>query len=559
MKNIHCPKCGCEFEISSLMDEHMEAELRARLQPELESKLAVATRAAEERVRAVNEDLAAARARIAGSEAREAELLRAQRESEEREQQNALAFERRVAEETRFIREQEGKVAQERSERDANERVRIKEEELTAARARLKEAAIREADLLKKERAIDERELQMALECERRVAAEIARTREHQAQLVEQRAELERERTRLLIEEQRQKNEGLEKTIDELQRKLRQGSQQAQGEVQEVLLRDLLAEAFELDTIDDVAKGTSGADVLQGVHAQDGRECGTIIWESKRTKAWSDDWLPKLRDDQRAAGAALAVIVTQTLPSGVRLFTEREGVWICSWASATALAVALRAGLIDASLARRVAEGRGEKMQMLFDYLTGSEFRHRVSGLAEALADMQEDFEQEKRAVLRIWKRRERQLGRSRDNLSAFYGDIQGIAGQKIVDLPALSLEAIATLPAHAGGDELLDDDEAGDDVGPPRTDDPALVRLLYSLIPADGTNVGNGTLCERFAEEALLKFGASVSMVDYERCKAMLLDRSRIRRGKGKGGSVARASTSNAGPHAADEASRHS
>ena len=266
----------------------------------------------------------------------------------------------------------------------------------------------------------------------------------------------------------------------------------------------------------------------------------------------------KLRDDQRAAGAALAVIVTRTLPSGVRLFTEREGVWICSWSCATALAVALRAGLIDTSLARRVADGRGEKTQMLFEYLTGSEFRNRVSGLAEALADMQDDLEQEKRAVLRIWKRRERQLRRSRDNLSAFYGDIQGIAGQKVADLPALSLDAIAALPAQADGDEPLEDDEAGDDVGPPRTDDPSLLTLFFSLIPADGTNIGNGTLYERFAEQTLLKFGASVSMVHYERCKATLLDRGRIRRGKGKGGSVARAGMSDAGPRAADEVRSH-
>jgi hypothetical protein len=522
MTSVHCPKCGCAFEMSSLMHEHLEAELKVRLQSELEAKLAEVARVADERMRGVNDDLAAARAKLASSDAREAELLKTQRALEEREQRTALVIERRIADETRLIRERESKVAQERSERLAGERERV-----------------------------------LALDYERRLADESRRIREGEAQVVEQRAEVERERHRLLVEEQRQKNEGLEKTIEELHRKLRQGSQQAQGEVQEVVLRDLLTEAFEFDAIDDVPKGASGADVLQGVRAPDGRECGTIVWESKRTKSWSDDWLPKLRDDQRASGAALAVIVTQALPAGVRLFTERDGVWICSWSCATALAAALRGRLIDVSLARRVTDGRGEKMQMLFEYLTGAEFRNRVSGLAEPLADMQEDLEREKRAVLALWKRRERQLGRARDNLSAFYGDIQGIAGRTVLDLPALSLGAIAALPAHPDGDDM---DETGiaEDVGTPRADDPALVSILFALVPLDGANVGNGTLSERFTEQALLKLGANVSMADYERCKATLLERGRIRRGKGKGGSVARAAVAESAVYLGEEASRH-
>lgn len=142
-----------------------------------------------------------------------------------------------------------------------------------------------------------------------------------------------------------------------------------QGEAQEVVLRDLLETAFSTDSIEDVPKGVHGADLLHHVRASDGRDCGAIIWESKRTKSWSDDWLRKLRDDQRTAGAACAVIVSQVLPPDVRHFALVDGVWICAWPYATALGAALRVGLAEVAHARQVAEGRGEKMQMLFDYL----------------------------------------------------------------------------------------------------------------------------------------------------------------------------------------------
>ena len=147
--------------------------------------------------------------------------------------------------------------------------------------------------------------------------------------LAQQRAELQQEQQRLRDEEHRQQISGLEKTIGELQRKVQQASQQTQGEAQEVVLRDLLASSFPADTIEDVPKGVHGADVVQGVRGGDGRDCGAIVWESKRTRSWSDGWLPKVRDDQREAGAACAVIVTQTLPPDVRHFGEKEGVWVC--------------------------------------------------------------------------------------------------------------------------------------------------------------------------------------------------------------------------------------
>jgi len=384
---VHCPKCGCEFELSDLVRSHLETRLRAELKPQLEREIADATAAAEQRGQRAAEELRSVRAKLADAASREAALLRSQRGYEERLQ------------------------------------------------------------------LID-------LELEKRLAAELARIREQDGRLATERADREREAARHREEEHRLTIDGMQRHIDELQRKILQGSQQAQGEVQEVMLRDLLAQSFTADEIADVPKGMLGADLLQRVRAPDGLDCGVIVWESKRTRNWSHDWLAKLREDQRAAGASVAVLVTQALPQNVKHFVAIDGVWVCAWPYATALAAVLRTGLFEVALARRSAEGRGEKMQMLFEYLTGPEFRNRVEGLVEALAEMQDDLEREKRAMLAIWKRRDRQMDRARNNLSALYGDLRGISGRQLSDLPLLSLEAVAALPDHDETEEESTDDQ---------------------------------------------------------------------------------------------------
>lgn len=386
------------------MRAELEAELRTALSRDFEGQLADA------------------RAKVGESAALEARVLKQQRELAEREQRLDLDVERRVGQESKRIREQEATAAREQFSREADERVRVKQQEL-------------------------------AVEMERRVGEATALAREQEGKLAEQRAELQTEQQRLRDEEHRQKIAGLEKTIGELQRKVQQGSQQTQGEAQEVVLRELLASAFPADAIDDVAKGVHGADVVQGVRDGSGRVCGSIVWESKRTRSWSDGWLAKLRDDQRAAGGACAVIVTQTLPPDVRSFGQKEGVWICAPSCAVALGHVLRLGLLEVAAAKRAAEGSGLKMQVLYDYLTGTEFRNRVEGMLEAFADMQEDLATEKRAMLTRWKRREKTIERALGNVTAFYGDLQGIAGRQLKDLPPLSLESTPGLPELSADD----------------------------------------------------------------------------------------------------------
>lgn len=333
--------------------------------------------------------------------------------------------------------------------RELDKQMRATKEALGDAQTKIRAMAEREADLLKKQREVEDRERELALETERRVAAEVAKAREQEAKRAQQRTELQQEQQRLRDEEHRQQIEGLQKTIAELTRKVQQGSQQMQGEAQEVVLKDVLTAAFPHDAVDDVPKGVNGADLVQTVRAADGRDCGSIVWESKRTKGWSDSWLPKLREDQRAAGGACAILVTQALPGDVRTFALKEGVWVCAPVYAAPLAAALRTGLVDVALAKRAAEGSGQKMQRLYEYMVGTEFRNRVEGLVEAFMDMQDDHATEKRTTLTRWKRREKIIERALQNIAALCGDLEGISGRQLQDLIPEPPDSVRKLPEH--------------------------------------------------------------------------------------------------------------
>jgi hypothetical protein len=389
---------------------------------------------------------------------KEAELLKQRRALAEREKELTLDVERRVAVEARRLCDREVEIERARSAREAEERLRRSVDELSDAKKKLDLAAASEAALLREKRELEERDRNRAAETERKLLEETRKIREEEARRAQQNARdqatFDLEQHALREAEHRQTIDALKKNLEDLQRRVQQGSQQAQGEAQETVLRDVLAAAFDDDAIEDVPKGVQGADLLQRVRTSEGRDCGVIAWESKRTAAWSDSWLPKLRDDQRAVGAACAVLVSQKLPKDIKHFGLKDGVWVCAWSYATALGAVLRAGLCDVALAKRAAEGRGEKTLMLYEYLTGTEFRNRVSGSVEALREMEDDLETEKRTMERLWKKRERQVQRAMSNVAAFVGDLQGIVGRKLEDVPALTLDAPRALPDRSP-DEL--------------------------------------------------------------------------------------------------------
>jgi len=212
--------------------------------------------------------------------------------------------------------------------------------------------------------------------------------------------------------------------------------------VLELELENLLRAKFPFDSIEPVPKGEFGGDVLHRVVSQSGQPSGTILWESKRTKNWSDTWLAKLREDQRTAKAEIAVIVSQVLPKGVESFEMVDGVWVTHPRAAMPIAFILRQSLQDLSLARQASEGQQTKTEMIYQYLTGPRFRHRVEAIVEAFSTMQEDLDKERKAIMKQWAKRETQIERVMGATVGMYGDLQGIAGKSLQEIEGLSLPA---------------------------------------------------------------------------------------------------------------------
>lgn len=310
------------------------------------------------------------------------------------------------------------------------------EEVLRQREAKLAEAQKAQADLLRKQRELDDAKREVELTVEKRVRAGLALTREQAKKEAE-------DELKLKVMEKEQTITSMQKQIEDLKRKAEQGSQQTQGEVQEIELEALLSEKFPQDTIERVPKGEHGGDVLHRVAGPFGQICGTILWESKRTKNWSDGWLTKLRDDQHAAKAELAVIATQALPKGVETFDLVEGIWVTQFKYTIPIAVALRQSLIEIATARQASEGQQTKMEMVYQYLTGPRFRQRVQAIVDAFSSMQEDLQKEKKAITKQWAKREEQIDRVMQAAVGMYGDLQGIAGKTLQEIEGLELRAL--------------------------------------------------------------------------------------------------------------------
>lgn len=225
---------------------------------------------------------------------------------------------------------------------------------------------------------------------------------------------------------------------------MEQGSQQLQGEVQELELESILRAKFPRDTIEPVPKGQHGGDALHRVLGSLGQVCGTILWESKRTKNWSDGWLAKLREDQRAAKAEIAIIVSQVLPKGVESFDHIDGVWVTHPKCAIPVAIALRHSLTELAAARQAGEGQQTKMEMVYQYLTGPRFRHRIQAIVEKFGDMQEDLDKERKFLIKQFAKREEQIREVIDATAGMYGDLQGIAGKTLEEIEGLDVKQLA-------------------------------------------------------------------------------------------------------------------
>jgi hypothetical protein len=248
------------------------------------------------------------------------------------------------------------------------------------------------------------------------------------------------EKQKLQVKAKDEKIEGLSKKIDELQRQLEQGSQQAQGEVLELTLEEMLKTCFPEDEILPVPKGVKGADVIQRVNGNIGTCCGTIIWESKNTRNWGKSWIDKLRENQQNAKADIAIIASEVLPEGIQHFGPLEGVWVTRWSLATQVAKAMRMVLIELHKREMAGEAKEEKMEVLYDYLTGPQFKQRIDNIVRAFIKMQAELNRERTAMERIWNRREKQLELVAKNTAGLYGDLEAIAGVSMPEIEAFTL-----------------------------------------------------------------------------------------------------------------------
>ena len=310
---------------------------------------------------------------------------------------------------------------------------------------KLAEAQKAQADVLVQQRELDDEKRELDLTIEKRVQASVEEVRSKAKKEVE-------DELKLKVSEKEEQIASMQRRIEELKQKAEQGSQQLQGEVMELELENTLSTKFPFDSIEPVAKGEFGGDIVQRVVSPSGVACGSILWESKRTKNWSDAWLTKLRGDQRVAKADICLLVSQALPKGVESFEQIDGVWVAGTKYALPLVVALRQGLIDVANSKLSQEGQQTKTELVYEYLTGPRFRHRIEAIVEKFSDMEDDLNREKKAMTRLWAKRESQIQGVIESTVGMYGDLQGIAGRALEEIEGLAMPLIEDKSTDVSG-----------------------------------------------------------------------------------------------------------
>ncbi|MEO6254815.1 MAG: DUF2130 domain-containing protein [Ferruginibacter sp.] len=310
-------------------------------------------------------------------------------------------------------------------------KMRSLEEEAKTKTQQLQELQKKELDLMRDKNALEEKQKNMEVEIEKRFL-------EKRKEIEDSAIKREQELFDLKTKEYKLQMEQQQKLIEELKRKSEQGSMQLQGESQEILLEEIIKEYFPFDLIEEVGKGVEGADCIQTVRNNIGVICGKIIYESKRTKGWNNNWVDKLKADKRNTGADVAILVTQTFPKDMDGFGEKDGIWVCNFSEVGSVAHLLRNGILKIYDVQKAQEGKGDKMQMLYDYLTGIEFRGQVEAIMEGFMAMKQGIMKERVQMEKIWKEREKQLEKVLISTSGMYGSVKGIAGASIADIPLL-------------------------------------------------------------------------------------------------------------------------
>lgn len=362
---------------------------------------------------------------------REEELL-------QQSQKQQADFARKLEEEKLRIQQTTEQNLRKSIATDFENKVRILEEANKEGEEKLRTSRQKELEFLKKEQELKNRESEMELSVQRQLQEERGKLSKEIRELEEQKVAARETEYQLRLKELEKQLDDQKKLAEEMRRKAEQGSMQLQGEVQELALEELLRVSFPFDEISEVGKGVRGADCIQTVRNNFGQECGKIIYESKRTRDFSPDWIEKLKADMRSQGAVIAVIVTQAMPKDMNCFGEKNGVWICSFSEVRALSHVLRDGVIRVFNASKSQENRGDKMHLLYDYLTSTEFSEQWKAIREGFLSMKQSIQKERDTMEKLWKSREKQLEKVLLNAAHVRGSIEGIAGKDAIDVNLL-------------------------------------------------------------------------------------------------------------------------
>jgi len=405
---INCPDCGASIDVQDILAHQLEEELNKKYQSQLDT----------ERKKLASEQESIQKAK--------SELEEAKRKQEE-EIQDLL--ETKLREERKSIEEKLKKKLQ----LDQADQMEALQKELSEKSEQIKELNRTKAEIERLKREKEELKEIAELEAEKKISEKLAEEKEKIRRSLDEQNELKVRELQKQLEDQK-------KLTEEMKRKQDQGSMQLQGEIQELAIEEWLESQFPLDNIEEIKKGARGGDCIQVVNTRTRSNCGKIYYESKRTKDFGANWIEKFKSDMRDKGADVGVLVTDAMPTDMDRMGLKDGVWVCSFQEFKGLSTVLRETVIKLSQAVASQENKGDKMHMLYDYLTSNTFKMQIEAIVEGFSTMKEDLESEKRSMQRIWKQREKQIEKVLINTIEMYGSVKGIAGSAIQSVKALEL-----------------------------------------------------------------------------------------------------------------------
>ncbi|MDB5208649.1 MAG: hypothetical protein JWR72_3724 [Flavisolibacter sp.] len=422
--HIKCPHCSNAFDVEDVLSNDAEQKIKIEYEKKYQQSL---TQIESERKKLGDLEEEFEKKRKQTNEIFQQKLLQEKQKLEAQAQADRIKMEADLQQQLRKSISQ-----------DFENQLRILKESDKEKDEKLKTAQQKELDFLRKEQELKSRENELEITLQKKLVQERITLQEQIRKEEEQRGSIKEEEHLFKMKDLQMQLEDQKRLIEEMKRKAEQGSMQRQGEVQELLLEELLKDHFPFDVIGEVGKGVEGADCIQTVRNHLGTDCGKIIFESKRTKTFQSGWIEKLKADMRSKGADVAILVTQVYPKDFKCFGEQDGVWICSFGEVVALTSAMRHTIINIAHAKRGEENKGEKMQLLYSYLTGIEFRQQMETIVEGFLSMRNSIDKERIQMEKLWKEREKQLHKVLVSTSGLYGSIKGIAGASVGNIPLL-------------------------------------------------------------------------------------------------------------------------